>query len=108
MSMHKLTSLMRRAGGARELELWARYGAGARQAHLALVRADTADAVKRFAGRRTRSVHGYPIRTSLKLATGWSAFRLNARDRSGKPLVGCKRLSGGTLPPDATSCRRRC
>lgn len=60
MSMHKLTSLMRRAGGARELELWARYGAGARQAHLALVRADTADAVKRFAGRRTRSVHVYP------------------------------------------------
>jgi eukaryotic-like serine/threonine-protein kinase len=42
-------ALMRRAGGARELELWARYGVAASQAHLALARADTAEAATRFA-----------------------------------------------------------
>jgi len=42
-------ALMRRAGGARELKLWARYGVAASQAHLALARADTADAATRFA-----------------------------------------------------------
>jgi hypothetical protein len=41
-------ALMRKAGGARELELWARYGAAASQAHLALARADTAEAATRF------------------------------------------------------------
>jgi hypothetical protein len=42
-------ALLRRAGGASELELWARYGLAASEAHLALARADTAEAATRFA-----------------------------------------------------------
>jgi serine/threonine-protein kinase len=42
-------ALLRRAGGARELELWARYGVAASQAHLTLARADTVNAATRFA-----------------------------------------------------------
>lgn len=42
-------ALMRKASGARELELWAHYGVAASQAHLALARADTAEAATRFA-----------------------------------------------------------
>jgi hypothetical protein len=41
--------LLRSAGGARELELWARYGVAASQAHLALALADTAEAATLFA-----------------------------------------------------------
>jgi serine/threonine-protein kinase len=41
-------ALARSAGGARELELWARYGVAATQAHLALARRDTTEAVRRF------------------------------------------------------------
>jgi eukaryotic-like serine/threonine-protein kinase len=41
-------ALMLKAGGPRELELWAGYGAAASQAHLALARADTAEAATRF------------------------------------------------------------
>jgi len=41
-------ALARSAGGSRELELWARYGVAATQAHLALARRDTTEAVRRF------------------------------------------------------------
>ena len=41
-------ALARGAGGSRELELWARYGVAATQAHLALARRDTTEAVRRF------------------------------------------------------------
>jgi serine/threonine-protein kinase len=41
-------SLAEIARPARELELWARYGVAAGQAHLALARGDTAEAVVRF------------------------------------------------------------
>ncbi len=41
-------ALARSAGGSRELELWARYGVAATEAHLALARRDTTEAVRRF------------------------------------------------------------
>ena len=41
-------ALTRNAGGARDLQLWARYGVAASQAHLALARGDTTEAATRF------------------------------------------------------------
>ena len=41
-------ALARSAGETPELELWARYGVAATQAHLALARRDTTEAVRRF------------------------------------------------------------